>query len=206
VGSQKKRLNAAFGTRRERFRTNSPEDRSNVWIGQRARESIRPSLLSACEEVSMGFRSLVLLSIVTAVFSLTPPVHAQASSSGTGGSTSASGTGGGANCNVAQESIAGSTCAAVTCDPSCSGVPSGYNYVCTTSSTVQVWCNGPVRNTPSDQNVSCTVTVPGVGLGLGLGPDGGSRPQTQGGPWNGVVAGSALALAIALRLRRRRRA
>lgn len=141
----------------------------------------------------MRFRSLLLLPIVATVFSLAPPAHADvpapsSSSSGTGGATTAAGTGGEANCTVAYEESAfgGSMCVEVTCDPTCSGVPSGYNQVCASSATKQVYCNGPVRDAPSDQNAACAVSM-------------------LGGSRSGVVAGGALALAIALGAWRRRR-
>jgi hypothetical protein len=88
-------------------------------------------------------------------------------------------------CTIAQESTDGTTCKE--CDPSssCGSVGNDYNMVCQRTPSVQVWCNGPKRNSPSDQNVACAVSVPG-------------------GPWPGAVVAGALALAAGLVLRRRR--
>jgi hypothetical protein len=143
----------------------------------------------------MAVRSLVLLSVVAAAFSFAPSAHADVPP-GTGGSTTttttaATGAGGATNdtnCTVAEESIAGSTCQE--CNPTtsaCTSLGSDYNFVCQSSGTVAVWCNGPIRNAPSDQNTSCSVSVPGAA-------------------WSGVAAACALMAAAALGLRRRRSA
>ncbi len=126
----------------------------------------------------MGFRSLVLVSIVAAVCSLAPSARADVPPADGGDNQ---------NCTIAEEMIAGTTCAM--CNPSgsgCTNLGNTYSYVCTYSATEQVWCNGPIRDTPSDQNVaSCSVAVPG-------------------GAWSGAAA-CAVAAAIALATRRRRR-
>jgi hypothetical protein len=155
----------------------------------------------------MSTRSLVLLSFVATCFTFAPRAHADVppatssvtavsssattTTTGAGGSTTTTTTTGGGGskndptCTIAQEMVAGTTCKE--CDPSssCNTVGSDYNMVCQQSPTVQVWCNGPNRNAPSDQNVACAVAVPG-------------------GPWPGAVIAGALAFAAALVLRRRR--
>jgi len=140
----------------------------------------------------MGIRSLVLLSFVATVFSLAPSARADIpnpTGSG-GGATSTGGTGGTStgdpNCTIAVEQVAGSTCQ--TCDPgsSCGSLTKDYNFVCQASAKVAVYCNGPKRTTPSDQNVACSVSVPGGALG-------------------GAAGCGSLAAAVALLMRRRRR-
>jgi hypothetical protein len=132
----------------------------------------------------MGIRSLVLLSFVAAI-TLTRSARADipnpttgsgssttSSSSGAGGSTATtSGTGGSnsggfagydPNCTIAQESTAGSTC--VECDPtgaSCNALDSTYNIVCLSAKNKAVYCDGPNGSKPSDQNVACSVALPG---------------------------------------------
>ena len=141
----------------------------------------------------MGIRSLVLLSFVAA-FSLASSARADVPNptTGSGGSTSSStaGAGGAAstydpNCSAAAEAVAGTTCMA--CDPtsSCSGLGKDFNLVCQSSAKAAVYCNGPSRNSYTDQNVACSVSVPG-------------------GAWSGAAAG-AFAAAVALMMRRRRR-
>jgi hypothetical protein len=78
-----------------------------------------------------------------------------------GGTSTSTGTGGGAaaydpSCNVDTQSVNGTTCAAcnITSDDTSCSVETGpdYNYVCTQSAKVQIWCNGPNRlsaNEPS---------------------------------------------------------
>ena len=143
----------------------------------------------------MSIRSLVLLSFVAA-FSLAPSARADVPNptTGSGGSTSSSttaGAGGAAagydpSCNAVSEAVAGSTCKA--CDPtsSCS-FGSDYNLVCQSSAKAAVYCNGPKRTGYSDQNVACSVSMPG-------------------GSWGGAAVGGALAFAAAVMMRRRRRA
>ena len=123
----------------------------------------------------MGFRSLVLLSIVATAFSLAPSARADVPTDG----------GNNLDCTIQEEMVAGTTCAM--CDTSsCSALGNTYNFVCSYSATQQIWCNGPVRDSPSDQNVaSCAVAVPG-------------------GAWSGVAA-CALVVGAALAMRRRRR-
>lgn len=136
----------------------------------------------------MGFRSLVLLSIVATTLSLARPARA-----GTGGSTSSApgvgGSTGDPSCTAAYQSTAGTTCQACATS-ACSSLGSDYSFACQSSSTEQVWCNGPARTQPSDQNVACAVSAPG---------------DPASGVASGIAAGSALALAIALGARRRRR-
>jgi hypothetical protein len=144
----------------------------------------------------MGFRSLVLLSVVVSAFSLAPSARA-----GTGGSTSSSTTatgaggatttggggapGAGATCTVEQEMIAGTTCQECS-GSACTALGDTYSFVCQHTASVAVWCNGPVRTLPSDQNVaSCSVAAPGGAL-------------------SGLAA-CAVAAAAALSMRRRRR-
>jgi hypothetical protein len=160
--------------------------------------------------VSLRLRSLVLLSVVIAAFGVAPSALAGTGGStttttaaGTGGSTTATATGAGGaaattgaggsstgdlSCNVAQEEIAGTTCqeCGAGATVSCSNLGSAYSFVCQQAATVAVWCNGPARDTPSDQNASCAVGVPGH-------------------TWSGLAAAGALAAAIAMQLRRRRR-
>jgi hypothetical protein len=71
------------------------------------------------------------------------------------------------------------------CDPSssCKSLGAEFSMVCQRTPSIQVWCNGPKRTTTSDQNVACSVSVPG-------------------GAWTGAV-GAALAVAGALLVRRR---
>jgi len=146
----------------------------------------------------MGSRSLVLLSIFAAAVSLAPSARADVppadggttttTTTGAGGATS----GNNLNCTIPEEQVAGTTCQE--CDPSgstaavgaCSALDSTFNMVCQYSSSIQVWCNGPIRDVPQDQNVaSCAVAVPG-------------------GAWSGMAA-CAIAAAAALATRRRRR-
>ncbi len=155
----------------------------------------------------MGIRFLVQLSFVTAALALAPialadipsPTGGSAGSSTTTGTGGAAGTGGTAsafdpNCNKAQEAIAGTTCTECntgngtgnSADPACSTLDSSYSMVCQSSAAVAVYCNGPVRDQPSDQNVSCSVPLPGA-------------------PARGLAAAGALVAAAAFMMRRRRR-
>ena len=144
----------------------------------------------------MGFRSLVLLSVVAAAFSLAPSARA-GTGGGTSSSTTAAGTGGtpnaggggapsaGASCTVDQEETAGTTCQECT-GSACTALGNTYSFVCQHTATVAVWCNGPIRTVPSDQNVaSCSVAVPG-------------------GEWSGLAAVAVAAAALSMRRRRRR--
>ncbi len=87
------------------------------------------------------------------------------------GGSKASGAGGGTavddpDCTVAQESTAGSAC--VECDPtgaSCGALDSSYVKICQSAANKAVYCNGPVREAPSDQNVACSVALPGGAAG-----------------------------------------
>jgi MYXO-CTERM domain-containing protein len=147
----------------------------------------------------MGIRSLVLLSFVVTAFSLASSARADVPP-GTGGSTSAtgSGTGGAAtdpNCSIAVEMTAGSTCqlcstgmgSAPAGTPACSSLDATYFEACAQSAALQVWCNGPQRLAPSDENVAkCSVSA-------------------AGGSWSHLWAAGALAAAAALGMRRRRR-
>jgi hypothetical protein len=150
----------------------------------------------------MSLRSLVLLSVVATAFCAAPSALADIPNptTGSGGSTSSSSTGTGGSttgaggstanlsCNISQEETAGSTCqeCGTGAKISCSSLDSSYSYACQQTPTVAVWCNGPVRDEPSDQNVACSVAVPG-------------------GAWSGLAAAGALAAAVAMQLRRRRR-
>ncbi len=140
----------------------------------------------------MSTRSLVLLSFAAAAFtfssSFSPCARADVPnpSSSSSGSTTG-GTGGSkyaADCNVAAQSIAGTTCE--TCTTNCGSLGSDYNFVCDQSASTQVWCNGPARDVPSDQNVAgCSVSVPN-------------------GPLSGAALAGAVAAITGLFLRRRR--
>lgn len=147
----------------------------------------------------MGIRSLVLLSIVATAFSLAPAARADVPNptTGSGGSKSSSassGQGGASNgydpnCTIAEEQIEGTTCQS--CDPTtsaCGNLGKDYNPVCQASATFAVYCNGPKRTTPSDQNVSCAVSVPGHATGLAAG---------------GALAAFAALTALGMRRRRR---
>ncbi len=144
----------------------------------------------------MAIRSFALLSIVATAFSFAASAHADVPNPTTGSgttttTTSSATTGAGGagttgvndpDCTVAAEEIAGTTCQA--CDPTtsaCTSLGSDYNFVCQNSATVAVWCNGPARTTPSDQNAACAVAVPG-------------------GAWSGMAAVGALAAAAVLSL------
>jgi MYXO-CTERM domain-containing protein len=139
----------------------------------------------------MGFRSLVLFPVIAAAFTLAPSALADVPP-GTGGShttTTAAGAGGaaGTNCVVSVEMTAGRTC--MQCDPTtnaCSSLGSDYHMVCQSSATAAIYCNGPNGQVPMDQNVACSVSLPG-------------------GSWRGTVAGGVLVAAAAALLRRRRR-
>ena len=124
----------------------------------------------------MGFRSLVLLSIVAAVFSVAPSASADVPPADGGDNQ---------DCTIPEEMVDGTTCAMCS-GSACNNLGNTYNYVCSYSSTEQIWCNGPIRDLPQDQSVaSCAVAVPG-------------------GAWSGVAA-CAIAAAAALAMRRRRR-
>jgi hypothetical protein len=117
----------------------------------------------------MAIRSLALLSFVATAFCFAPSAHADVpnpttgsgtttttstSTTGAGGSTGTGTTTNNPECTVAAQSIAGSTCQE--CNPTgsaCSDLGSDYNFACNASSTVAIWCNGPARETSSDQNV-----------------------------------------------------
>ena len=143
----------------------------------------------------MRIRSLVLSSLAVAAWCLSSTAHADVPGPGTGGSGGSDaglGTGGSADpgCNISAEEQSGTTC--VACDTSvglCSEqLGDGYNYVCKSSSSTEIWCNGPARNQASDNDVaSCAVKVPGAAYGDLLGV--------------GLVAAAALAVGS----RRRRR-
>jgi MYXO-CTERM domain-containing protein len=157
----------------------------------------------------MSIRSLVLVSVVVSALSLATSARADVPnpSTGSGGSTSTSassssgttGAGGGLatdpNCSVAQQETehAGATCEACAftgagsaTTPACSSLGNTYYAACQSSSSVQVWCNGPQTLAPSDQNVAqCSVAVPG-------------------GSWSCLGGFGALAAAAALLMRRRR--
>jgi len=140
----------------------------------------------------MGIRSLVLCSIAAAALSLASPALADVPNptSGSGGSGTTTGAGGSPfdpGCTVAREQTqaAGRTCQ--TCDRSttaCSNLGNDYHQVCLSSATVAVYCNGPLGQTPQDQNVACSVSRPGA--------------------WSSFAAGGALAVAAALMMRRRK--
>jgi hypothetical protein len=146
----------------------------------------------------MGIRSLVLVSFAAALFSVASPAHADVdggttTSTGTGsggsaGSTSGGSTSGGDSaCTIAVQSIDGTTCQVCGTgqSTSCSSLGSDYNYACTQPSGAEIYCNGPNRYTPQDQNVTCSVAAPGLAIG-------------------GGAAAGFLALAAALSTRRRR--
>jgi MYXO-CTERM domain-containing protein len=139
----------------------------------------------------MSTRSLVLLSFAATAFTFSASALADVpnpSSSSSSGSTTTSGTGGSkyaADCSVAGQSQSGTTCATCT-GGACSSLGGDFNFVCNESATVQVWCNGPIRNVPSDQNVAgCSVSV-------------------ANSPLSGAAAACGLAALAGLFLRRRR--
>jgi hypothetical protein len=146
----------------------------------------------------MGIRSLVLCSFVAASFSFSasaradipnPTTSSSSSSSGSAGTGGTSGTGGSGsdnpNCTVsfAESNAPGVTCQVCTTS-SCSSLDSSYAFSCQATASSQVWCNGPVQTAPSDQNVACSVAIPG-------------------GSWSSFAACAAVAATVAL-LRRRR--
>jgi len=136
----------------------------------------------------MVIRSLVLLSFAAAAFSFTSSAGATGSggsSTGTAGATSTDNP----NCSVALDQVGGTTCKE--CDPTtsaCSSLGTDYSFVCQSSTKTAVYCNGPNRASYADQNVACSVSVPG-----------------DGGAWSSAAAGCALAASLALMMRRRRR-
>jgi hypothetical protein len=175
--------------------------------GARVRASA-PAIGLWLQEVSMGIRSLVLVSFVTA-FSLAASARADVPnpSTGSGGSSSSSssaatsGAGAGSlsndpNCSVNEQQTAGLTCelcataqgTPTSTTPACSSLDGNtFSVACQQTNALQVWCNGPSRLTPSDQNVAtCTVATPGGAL-------------------SSLGACGALAAAAALLMRRRRR-
>jgi hypothetical protein len=108
----------------------------------------------------MTLRSTVVLAIAVV---LSVPCAALAGDGGTAGSPAA---GGGSstndpNCNVLSQTMAGETCQECMTSP---GVKCGdqlgkdFNYACTQSSTVQIWCNGPARTQYLSQG--CSVGAP----------------------------------------------
>ena len=127
---------------------------------------------------------------------------AAASSGTTAASSGTTTTGGGGssatspydpNCTTAAEAVAGTTCKA--CDPTgtdttlgpCSNLTTPpYTLICQQSKTFSVYCNGPARTMPSDQNVA------------------GCMVSQANGAWSGFAAVGALAVAAALVARRRR--
>ena len=94
----------------------------------------------------------------------------------TTGSTTTAGTGGepaatDPSCNVSTQSINGTTCAECkleTDDTNCAvEVGADYNYVCSQSDKVQIWCNGPSRLTLNEP--SCALRgapLPASTMGL----------------------------------------
>jgi hypothetical protein len=150
----------------------------------------------AYEEVSMGSRSLVLFPIVAAALTLTSSAFADVMPPGTGGSTTSStaaGAGGSKgstndpNCVLSVVMTAGKTC--MECDPTgsaCTALGKDYHQACQSAPNMAIWCNGPIGNMPSDQNVACSVSLPG-------------------GSWRGMAACGALVAAAAALLQRRRR-
>jgi hypothetical protein len=142
----------------------------------------------------MRIRSLVLSSLAAAACCLAPAVRAYGAG-GSGGSVASdaglgTGTGGGdPGCTVASEEQSGTTC--VACDTSiglCSEqLGSDYAYICKSTASAEIWCNGPARQQASDNNVACAVSVPGAA-------------------GDGVAAACALvAAALVVGVRRRRR-
>jgi hypothetical protein len=73
---------------------------------------------------------------------------------GGGGTGGSSGTTSNPNCTIATQARGGTTCAECTnsgLDTNCQGqLGNDYNYVCTQSATVQIWCNGPARDSTPD--------------------------------------------------------
>lgn len=100
------------------------------------------------------------------------------------------------DCTIANQSLAGSTCAEciiTASDTSCAvELGSDYNAVCTQSQTptqtVQIWCNGPDRiDQPETNATSCSLPASG--------------PSLAGGAGGLFVALGAIALAFARRRR-----
>lgn len=116
----------------------------------------------------MRIRSLVLSLLVAAAWCLAPSAHADTTGSGgsgTGGTSA--GTGGSAgdpNCTVSTQEQSGTKC--VVCDTSiglCSDqLGSAYGYICKSSASAEIWCDGPARAQSSDSAPSCSVKVPGA--------------------------------------------
>ena len=101
--------------------------------------------------------AFLLSAPAVALADLAPP-----DAGGTGGGTSGAGGSGSfdPSCNVAQQQQAGETCEScsatasdmTTCQAELGG---GFNFACQSSADVQVWCNGPDRN--SYQSGGCTI-------------------------------------------------
>ena len=115
----------------------------------------------------MRIRSLVFSSLAAAALCLSPSLRALGAG-GSGGSASTTGVtgagGGDPGCSVASEEQSGTTC--VACDTSiglCSEqLGSDYTYICKSTSSAEIWCNGPARQQASDNNVACAVQLPGA--------------------------------------------
>jgi hypothetical protein len=145
----------------------------------------------------MGSRSLVLFPVVAAGLTLASSAFADVMPPGTGGSSTTSSTAAGAggshgstndpNCVISVVQTAGKTC--MECDPTgsaCTALGKDYHQACQSAPNMAIWCNGPVGSTPMDQNVACSVSLPG-------------------GSWGGMAAGGLLVAAAAALLGRRRR-
>jgi MYXO-CTERM domain-containing protein len=80
---------------------------------------------------------------------------------GTGGSSSATPD---PSCNLATQARGGTTCAECTNsggDTNCQGqLGADYSYVCKQSATVEIWCNGPSRDSTVDPSGCAVGTAP----------------------------------------------
>jgi MYXO-CTERM domain-containing protein len=78
------------------------------------------------------------------------------------GGTSTGGSSSDGSCNVLSQMESGDTCGAcMTSGGKCTDqLGKDYNYVCTQSSTVEIWCNGPARTQYPGQG--CSVSASGA--------------------------------------------
>jgi hypothetical protein len=125
--------------------------------------------------------ALALALAAPSAFADVPPADG---GTGTGGGSSTNNP----NCTVSQESVSGTTCQECVISGTDTGcqdeLGNDYNFVCTQSSTVEIWCNGPPRTAFGDPS-GCALRAPSGSSGA-------------------AHAGLALALAAIARRRRTR--
>jgi hypothetical protein len=102
----------------------------------------------------MTARSLFLAFALALTLSVPRPAAANDGGTSTGGSSSSD-----SSCNVLSQTESGDTCGECMTGAKCTDqLGKDYNYVCTQSSTVEIWCNGPARTQYPGQGCSLSAS------------------------------------------------